>query len=87
MKHYINAELARSPWCTAGGKVAAWLSAWGCRAGVGKCSTQRHQGLWAMPVAPSRCVSSPGAEEVVHRAGVDPAFSRESDGRKSTNPW
>lgn len=67
MKHYINAGLARSPWCAAGGKVVAWLSAWGCRHGVGRCSMREHHGLQAMPVAPSHCASSTGAEQVVPR--------------------
>lgn len=86
MKHYINAALAGSLWCSVGGKVVAWLSAQGCRDGVGRYSTQRHQGLWAMPVALSHCASRPGAEWVVHGAGTDPAFSRGSNGRKSVNP-
>ena len=67
--------------------MVACLSARGCRDGMGGCSTQRHHGLWAMPVAPSYCASSPGAERVVHRAETDPAFSRGSNGRKCANPW
>lgn len=86
MKHYTNAALAGSLWCSAGGKAVAWLCAQGCRGGVGRYSTQRYQGLWAMPVAPSCCASRPGAEWVVHGARTDPAFSRGSDGRKSVNP-
>lgn len=60
MEHYMNAVLARAPWCAADGNVGPWLCARGCRDGVGRGSTQRHQGLWAMPVAPSCCASSPG---------------------------
>lgn len=67
--------------------MVAWLSAWGCRDGVGRRSTQRHQGLWAMHVAPSWRASSTRAEWVVHGAGTDPAFSRESDGGKCANLW
>lgn len=65
--------------------MVAWLSAWGCRHRVGRCSTQRHQGLWAMHVAPSHCASSVRAERVMPGAGTDPAFSRGSDGRMCAN--
>lgn len=55
MEHCMNAARARAPWSAADGKPGPWHCAWGCRDGVGRCSTQRHQGLWAMPVAPSCC--------------------------------
>lgn len=76
-----------SPVCATGGKVVAWLSARGCRDAVGQCAMREHQGLRAMPVAPSHCASSTGAERVVHRAGTDLAFGRGSDGRQCANPW
>lgn len=84
MECYMNATLARAPWCAADGKVGPWLCAQGCRDGVGRCSTQRQQAhrpcQWLHPAVPAALGS-------VGSAGMVPAFSKGSDGMKCANPW